>query len=202
MDNKLGTLGAAATVAGVAVAACTPVGATVLIAGGLAAGVRSVRGEPPIRYSGGGWHSGEEWLPAMQYILIWLGVAGIVFSVVLLGASLVCAPGCGIDMSSGLWLSLLLFVGGMISTGVGFVYPGKIATDDAEEWRPETAISPVTRSRTSLVRPANAVATTAKPLAVKPGTLVSDDNGMTWFVIIDNRAANAETADLVLMEKV
>ncbi len=190
MDNKLGTVGGVATVAGVAVAACTPIGATVLIAGGLAAGVRSVRGKPTMRYSGG-WNSGEEWLPAMQYVLIWLGVAGIVFSVVLLGASLICAPGCGIDTYSGLWFSLLLFIGGMISTGVGFVYPGKIAADDAEERRPETAISPVTQPKPALIKPANAVAPKTQPPTTNPGTLISDDDGITWFVVIDTADSTA-----------
>ena len=85
MDNKLGALGTAATVAGIGVAVCNPVGATVLIAGGIAAGIRSVKDEPPLPYSGGGWNSSEPWLPVMQYVLIWSGVTEIVSSIVLIG---------------------------------------------------------------------------------------------------------------------
>ena len=54
MENKLGT---AATVAGVAVAVCNPVGAAVLIAGGIAAGVKSAANDASYRPSGGGWGS-------------------------------------------------------------------------------------------------------------------------------------------------
>ncbi len=207
MENKLGTAATVATVAGVTVAVCNPVGAAVLIAGGIAAGVKSAANDTSYHSSGGGWGSNEPWLPVAQYILIWTGVAEWVFSVVLFGASLMCAPGCGVDAVSGLWISLLLFVVGTVSTGVGFVYSGifpdkSIAEEKSEtsvrEHRemstsmraslhlPDTALSTVTQPCTSLVKPVNAVAQTAKPLATpKRNLLASDDDGQTWFVVID-----------------
>ena len=207
MENKLGAVGTAATVAGVAVAACNPVGAAVLIAGGIAAGVKSAANDTSYRPSGGGWGSNEPWLPVAQYILIWTGVAEWVLSVVLFGASLMCAPGCGVDAVSGLWLSLLLFVVGTVSTGAGFVYSGIVPdksiaeeqseTSVREHWEmstsmrtslhsPGAALSTVAQPCTSLVKPVNAVAPTAKPLEVpKRNLLASDDDGKTWFVVID-----------------
>jgi len=222
MDNKLGALGTAATVAGIGVAVCNPVGATVLIAGGIAAGIRSVKDEPPLPYSGGGWNSGESWLPVMQYVLIWSGVTEVVSSVVLVGASLICAPGCGVDMYSGLWVSVLLFVVGMVSTGAGFVYSGIAPSKTDEEQQAETDLreyreketlkrvnfnildlapqQPVTQSITALARQARAVAPANKPLAAKPSAVASDDDGKTWFVIIDNTVPE-DVGDLALMEK-
>lgn len=207
MENKLGAVGTAATVAGVAVAVCNPVGAAVLIAGGIAAGVKSAANDTSYRPSGGGWGSNEPWLPVAQYLLIWTGVAEWVFSVVLFGASLMCAPGCGVDAVSGLWLSLLLFVVGVVSTGVGFVYSGivpdkSIAEEQAEavsrERREKDALNrvnfnmldwappPASQPSTALIKPVNAVAPTAKPLEVpKRNLLASDDDGKTWFVVID-----------------
>lgn len=204
MENKLGT---AATVAGVAVAVCNPVGAAVLIAGGIAAGVKSAANDASYRPSGGGWGSNEPWLPVAQYLLIWTGVAEWVFSVVLFGASLMCAPGCGVDAVSGLWLSLLLFVVGTVSTGVGFVYSGifpdkSIAEEQSETsvrehremstsmraslYSPDTALPTASQPSTALVKQVNAVAQTAKPLEVpKRNLLASDDDGKTWFVVID-----------------
>ena len=206
MENKLGAVGTAATVAGVAVAACNPVGAAVLIAGGIAAGVKSAASDTSYRPSGGGWGD-EPWLPVAQYLLIWTGVAEWVFSVVLFGASLMCAPGCGVDAVSGLWSSLLLFVVGTVSTAVGFVYSGifpdkSIAEEQSEtsvrEHRemstsmrtslhpPGAALSTVAQPCTSLVKPVNAVSHTAKPFDVpKRNLLASDDDGKTWFVVID-----------------
>lgn len=223
MDNKLGTLGTAATVAGIGVAVCNPVGAAILIAGGIAAGIRSTKDKSPLPYSGsGGWNSGESWLPVMQYVLIWSGVTEVVSSVVLLGASLVCAPGCGVDAVSGLWISLLLFVVGMVSTGAGFVYSGIVPSKTDEEQQVETTRreyreketlkrlnfntldfapqQPVTQLSAALARRTGAVAPATKPLAAKLSTIASDDDGKTWFVIIDNTVPE-DVGDLVLMEK-
>ena len=216
MDNKLGTLGTAATVAGIGVAVCNPVGAAILIAGGIAAGIRSTKDKSPLPYSGsGGWNSGESWLPVMQYVLIWSGVTEVVSSVVLLGASLVCAPGCGVDAVSGLWISLLLFVVGMVSTGAGFVYSGIVPRVETtrREYREKETLKrlnsntldfapqqPVTQSSAALARRTGAVAPATKSLAAELSAIASDDDGKTWFVIIDNTVPE-DVGDLVLMEK-
>ena len=118
-----------------------------------------------------------------------------------------CAPGCGVDAVSGLWLSLLLFVVGTVSTGVGFVYSGifpdkSIAEEQSETsvrehremstsmraslYSPDTALPTASQPSTALVKQVNAVAQTAKPLEVpKRNLLASDDDGKTWFVVID-----------------
>jgi hypothetical protein len=50
------------------------------------------------------------------------------------------------------------------------------------DWAPPPASQP----STALIKPVNAVAPTAKPLEVpKRNTLASDDDGKTWFVVID-----------------
>jgi len=48
------------------------------------------------------------------------------------------------------------------------------------------ALSIVVQPCTSLVKPVNAVSQTAKPFDVpKRNLLASDDDGKTWFVVID-----------------
>lgn len=222
MSNKLGVVGTAATVAGIGLVACNPIGAGALIVGGIAAGMKSVEGDTSYRPSGGGWGSGEAWLPIGQYVLIWTGVTELVFSVILFGASLMCAPGCGVDAVSGFWTSVLLFVVGTVSTGAGFVYSGIFPdkTEDTEgaeqkldaflqayqeketlkqvnfnllDFAPPPA--PIVQSSAALAKPVRAVSPTAKPLDVPNSTLVSDDGGETWFIIIDTTESTVEAAD-------